>query len=97
MRLQLAAFIALNLLDVVTTVIGLRFGNHEGNPFFFGFHVSSNMLVNLLFTKTVWVSTLFVVSWLFSVSLRRLKWLNVCMASVVVWNVAVIGGLVNVY
>lgn len=81
-----ALWISLNLADLVVTMVAIGGGFIEGNPIAAWIGGNSAGLVGYKITLTL-------LSIVFLFYLRKahlLKWLNILMAAVVVWNLAVL-------
>ena len=83
----IVVFVALQVLDVITTVLGLRMGAQEGN-FIVARFMQAGPAYGLLIAKFFGFLMMIVVfAW---GKVRLLRWLNLWFAGVVTWNLAVI-------
>ena len=80
---QLLAFLYLQLLDFLTTVVAIKFGFAESSPFI-RYLMSSNMVLGLAESKLVAI-----VLAMICIAADRgylIRWINRWYAAVVVWN-----------
>jgi hypothetical protein len=80
-------FVALQLLDVLTTVLGLRVGAHEGNPLVAQF-MRWGPALGLLIAK--FLGFLFLLLAFVAGRMRVLRLLNLWFLCIVAWNLAII-------
>ena len=85
---SISLFLALQILDVLTTMIGLHLGAHEGS-FFIGHLLESGPLSGLIITKILAAGLAAFV--IFLNKKRVLVFLNFWFAVLVTWNLVAIG------
>ena len=83
----IAVFVALQLLDVLTTMLGLSVGAHEGNPLVAQF-MRWGPALGLLIAK--FLGFLFLLVAFAAGKLRLLRMLNLWFLCIVAWNLAII-------
>ncbi len=83
----IVVFAALQTLDVLTTVLGWRLGAREANPVVARF-MDIGPIPGLLFAKLI-AFVLFLAVFVAGRT-RLLRWLNLCFAALVTWNLAII-------
>lgn len=84
---SISLFLGLQVLDVLTTLIGLHYGAHEGSTFI-GHLLQSGPLAGLLVSKILAAGLA-----AFAVFLNRkrmLVFLNIWFAGVIIWNIVAI-------
>ncbi len=87
MALHLQAFIYLQLLDFLTTIVGFRLGLGEASPFI-RFLMDAGPAVGVALSKLVALTLLGICLWL--KRHRVIHWINYWYAGLVVWNLFLI-------
>lgn len=85
--MSVALFLSLQVLDVVTTLIGLRLGAHEGSSFI-GQLLRTGPLPGLLISKIIAAGLAAIA--VFLNRKRLIGFLNYWFAAVVIWNMIAI-------
>jgi hypothetical protein len=81
-------FIALQLADLITTLIGFRLGAEEASPFVRRLIAAFGPLVGVALAKTVACAIFAACLW--AGKRRVLRWATSWFAALCVWNIAVI-------
>ena len=87
MSLRILLFLGLQVLDVLTTWLGLRLGLHEASPFI-QVLMRLGPMVGLLASKAAALSLVGYCIW--SERLRVILWINYWYAALVTWNLVLI-------
>ncbi len=83
----LQAFAYLQLLDVLTTLVGMRFGAQEASPFI-RVLMHGGPMTGLVFSKIVAFAIAGACIWARRV--RVIDWINYWYAALVIWNLRII-------
>ncbi len=87
MALQIQAFLYLQILDFLTTVVGFRLGAGEASPFI-RLLMNAGPEVGVILSKLVAVALVAACLWL--KRHRVIRWINYWYAGLVIWNLGVI-------
>ena len=85
-------FVYLQVLDIISTLIGFSLGNPEGNPFI-RMLIRMGPVAGLLWSKVFAVAVVVFCAWYRRLALIR--WINYWFACLVVWNLFTVLRVLN--